>query len=1257
MEKKDANAQKVIVLSLDRKPMMHVINCNTAREMWTKLSNVYQRDNEQQKYVLMQDFFNYTMSKTEDVSTHVGRLQNLVYRIRALGTEITDQMLMSKILVTLPASYKPFVTAWESTSEEGKTTENLISRLLLEEMRNQEQEEKGSIVAFKSTERKCNKCNEIGHLARTCRKERKDSSNKGKRCFSCNKAGHFAKDCPKAGGSKEKNLFCKICKKNNHEEKDCYFRDRETKQRKSSMEKVSFMTQSTNREKWIVDSGTTSHMVNNEKCLNNTERINSKIGVAKTNETMTARKIGSMSFEECTLKDVMYVPDLRVNLLSVNAITENEGEVIFTKEKVIIKRKNEEILQGRKQENGLYEIDLHPDEMNRSLMIEKIGSTEKWHKKLGHLSLTEMKKLLDISSGVEVTATDLKKTEKLCETCMKAKQSRLPFNGQKIRTKRPLELIHTDLCGPVDPPTWDRKRYILTLIDDYTHFTMVYLLKNKHETAETVKEYVQQVEAKWNYKVSRMKSDNGREYVNNNLINWAKAKGIEMNYTVPYSPQMNGTAERLNRTLMEKARALLSDSKMQKEMWGEAILTATYLLNRSPTKILTKTPYEMWKGTKPDLKNLQLFGCTAYAKVLGPLKKLDDRSKKFKFIGYAPQGYRLWDSKRQKITVSRDVRFENRIEDEKETSKNRLKHVEEETEELDGRDEQEEETPENSENDQESEEENGSMNQGTDIEETTDNEDTEEQREDEQETNEAESQIRRSGRERKTPKRYGDYFMLMTYQEATTGPEKEQWKRAIQQEKDSLKKNNTWKIVDRTEAENRKILSSKWVFKRKDNGQKHKARLVIRGCEQNYGIDFEEVFSPVVNSCSLRILFAIAAKRNYQMITFDIKTAFLYGKLEEDIYMQPPQGYNYGDKICKLRKALYGLRQAPIKWNETFTNTLRQRGLESLENEQCIFKNKSGTLILGIYVDDAILLGRDKEEIDALLKDLSNLYEMTVDKEPKSFLGIEIKRTPGKLKLTQKTYSRNLLSKFNMDKSKPVSTPLNKIEEEAEATKRMSFPYREAIGSLLYLTTKTRPDLAQAVGFTSRYVNNPINQRVTDVKRILRYLNGTQDLGLSYSNTHGEAEIQAYCDADYAGDPQTRKSTTGYVIFYLGGPISWGSRKQPIVATSSTEAEYIAAADCCKEILHIKSLIEELLGKSVFALLNIDNQSAIKLIKDGVVNRRSKHIDVKYRFIHEKVKQKIIKIEYCPTDKQLADLFTKPLNKNKFSLCRNALVD
>lgn len=429
----------------------------------------------------------------------------------------------------------------------------------------------------------------------------------------------------------------------------------------------------------------------------------------------------------------------------------------------------------------------------------------------------------------------------------------------------------------------------------------------------------------------------------------------------------------------------------------------------------------------------------------------------------------------------------------------------------------------------------------------------------------------------------------------------------------------------------------------------------MRGCEQKYGVDFDETFSPVVDNSSLRILFALTVKKDYHLITFDIKTAFLHEELDENIYMDPPKGYNYSDKICKLQKALYGLKQAPLKWNQRFSCFLKQKGFEPLKTEQCIYVKKNKTIILGFYVDDGILLGENQTEMDQLIRELENEFEVTITRNPESFLGMEIKRSQNELKLTQKNYSRRILKKFKMCESRPVETPLVKGEDTFQTTDK-NYPYREAIGSLLYLSSKTRPDLAQATNFCSRYITNPTNQRIIDVKRMFKYLNDTSSQGISFTNLESDKEILAYCDSDYAGDPETRKST-GYVVLFCGGSISWCSRKQPVVTVSSTEAEYTAAAECCKEIVYLKSLIEELTKEKLVANLKVDNQSAIKLIKNGVMNRRSKHIDVKYHFIHEKIKEKLINVDYCQSEKQLVDLFTKPLGKTKFNYHKNVLVN
>jgi len=330
-----------------------------------------------------------------------------------------------------------------------------------------------------------------------------------------------------------------------------------------------------------------------------------------------------------------------------------------------------------------------------------------------------------------------------------------------------------------------------------------------------------------------------------------------------------------------------------------------------------------------------------------------------------------------------------------------------------------------------------------------------------------------------------------------------------------------------------------------------------------------------------------------------------------------------------------------------------------LKSEQCIFKKNNEDLILGIYVDNGILIGNDLQEIEETIKQLKAEFKMTVIYKPKTFVGLELSREENIIKLKQEEYTKKILKQYGMDKAKSVKIgkiPILK-NENRNTPKKEDYKYREIIGSLLYLSIKTRPDISFSVGFSSKYIENYSQENINDVKHILKYLNGSINQGIYYKSNAKTNGLQAYCDADFAGDQETRRSTTGYIIYYGGEAVSWCSRRQPIIALSSTEAEYIAAAECCKELLYLKTLLEELQSEDIQIELNIDNQSTIALIINGVVNRRSKHIDVKYRFVHDMIKNNIIKIKYCLTKNQKADILTKPLNRVKFEKCKEHMVN
>lgn len=1294
----DAKAQRVLISTVDKKVLLHIINCKTSAEMYTKLCMLYRKDSEIEKCSVMQEFFNFTYVKGCDMSLHISKLENLAYRLKTIKQDVSDEMLMSKILSSLPDRFKFFKTAWESTPKIDKTLVNLTARLIAEDETYNNKE--GASVAFNVTEKICHKCYKKGHIAKFCISN-SNSSESGRqdhtrdkgsvnniKCFNCGKGGHLAKNC-----YLRENIGCKICKKTNHAENNCYFRDRKGENHaENKNKKLSFLSYSEKHENssiikpknlFVVDSGCTSHMVNDKMLLREFEKKNVDICVAKKDIEIKAKGLGIIENEKCILNEVLYVPDLTKNLISVSAITENEGKVVFEKDRVYVTKNNEKVFEGKKNPTGLYEVDL--DECNYPTVFlteDKAKKAIDWHRKLGHLSVSNIKKLLenDMVKGMDLGIKDTEFLDMPCEICLKSKQVRFSFDSERTRARRPLEIVHTDLCGPIDPDTWDGKKYILTVLDDYTHFAVIYLLKHKNEVTEYIKEYVAEMEAYKGVKVSKLRCDNGREYVNNEMLTFCRQKGIRMDPTIPYSPQLNGKSERLNRTLLEKARSLIFDANLDKKFWGEATRVATYLLNRSPTSTLqNKTPYEMWTNRKPDLKNLQIFGSEAFAKTLGYLKKLDQRSEKYKMVGYAPNGYRLWDEKGQKIIIRRDVVFKEPENDLKEKSVGqmilKMENIEENQEpelieperdvqvhrepDIEEYIAKEDELSFNRKEAKETDEkitELKTSQKGNDIEyiyELSSSEDETEMLDLGQGNTRNTS---RAGRSIRLPKKYNDYILL-TYEEAINCNEKEQWKIAIKDEKDSLQKNHTWETVERQEALNKKILTNKWVFKKRDNGT-YKARLVVRGCQQEKGIDFQDIFSPVINITSLRTLLALSVQWDYVIKKFDIKTAFLYGSLNEEVYMEIPQGYEKeNNKICRLRKSLYGLKQAPVTWNEHFCSLLKEHGLKSISFDQCLFKNEKGTLFLAIYVDDGLIVGENEEEIDQLLEKLEENLEIKKSNEIDTFLGIRITRSKDSIKLDQEKYIEEVLERFGMSNAKPTEVPMIHDENAYDAqTGKINFPYREAVGSLLYISSKTRPDIAYAVGFCSRKMENPTGNDISNIKRIMRYLKYTKEDGIIYKKTDNKMEIKAFSDSDFAGEKTTRKSTTGYVVYYCDGPVSWCSRKQPVVALSSTEAEFIAAADCVKELLYLKVMIEHLTNTKMTVTLNIDNQSAIAIIKNGQFNKRSKHIDVRYHFIHEKIRENLIQVGYLCSEKMIADIFTKPLCKIKFLKHKNQLV-
>ena len=510
-----------------------------------------------------------------------------------------------------------------------------------------------------------------------------------------------------------------------------------------------------------------------------------------------------------------------------------------------------------------------------------------------------------------------------------------------------------------------------------------------------------------------------------------------------------------------------------------------------------------------------------------------------------------------------------------------------------------------------------------------------------------------------------------SYKEAMADPaHKKDWMLAMDDEMQSHKDNGTWKLVTSV-PKGRKVLTGKWVYrtKRGVNGQvvKYKARWCVRGFEQVEGLDYHETFSAVVKPMSYKAIFAIASANDWDIEQMDVKTAFLYGLIDGEIYVEVPHGYTDGRKVyCRLRKALYGLKQSPRIWSNTLANYLKEQGFLALDADQSVFSN--GKVIIAIYVDDLLITGSDRELINKAKAALHKRFQMT-DMGPLAYylgMGVQRDRQQRMLYLSQKAYLEKVIRDHGMWESNPMTTPMDSTTRLTASEPGYVCPpdekhrYQSAVGSLMYAMLGTRPDIAFAVSVVSRYASNPNQTHWKAVKRIFRYLRHSLNLRLTFSGSL--KPLKGWTDADWGADHETRRSTSGYIFNVGSGAISWSSKRQPTVALSTCEAEYMGQTQAAKEAIWLSGLLDDLLpgipnelpalGAPAYCfaatIICCDNQGAQALAKNPTSHARSKHIDIQHHFVREKVQDGTLELQHVASNDQIADGLTKPLPKDKF---------
>ncbi|CAL5417495.1 unnamed protein product [Camellia sinensis] len=1047
-----------------------------------------------------------------------------------------------------------------------------------------------------------------------------------------------------------------------------------------SVEEEECLHMSDNDTEWVVDTAASYHATSQKEFFSTYQA--GDFGTVKMGNSSFSKivGIGDVHIQTkvgCTmvLKDVRHVPDLRLNLISGIALDRQGYENYFGKG--IWKLKKGSLVVAKGQAIGtLYKthVEVNSNSFNAA---EDETSPNLWHKRLGHMSekglqILAKKSLIPFAKDAKLNP---------CDNCLFGKHHRVAFHSSSRRQSELLSRVYSDVCGPIEVESLGGRKYFLTFIDDASRKVWVYVLKTKAEVFQHFQTFHAMVERETGKKLKCLRTDNGGEYTSKEFKAYCATHGIRHEKTVPGTPQHNGIAERMNRTIVEKVRCMLKMAKLPKPFWGEAVRVACYLINRSPSVPLNfQIPEEVWSGREISYSHLRVFGCKAFAHVSKEHRqKLDDKATPCIFIGYGDEefGYRLWDPKHKKVIRSRDVVFQEgqTFEDFGQPAKPKVDDVSEiipnpvpsqhATD--------EEELPQHAVNDVE-------LQDGFLEEEDPEAEGVEQGEPQPPLPETVGPQLRRSTREFKPSTKYppSEYILFTdegepeSFQEAQNHKEKSSWQQAMQEEMQSLQKNQTYDLVKLPQG--RKALQNKWVFKLKKDGSgklvKYKARLVVKGFGQKKGIDFDEIFSPVVKMTSIRVVLGLAASLNLELEQMDVKTAFLHGDLKEEIYMEQPEGFEVKGKensVCRLKKSLYGLKQAPRQWYKKFDSFMVGHEYKRTAADQCVYVRTfpgGNFIILLLYVDDMLIVGQDATTIRSLKTELLQSFDMKDLGPAQQILGMNIvrDRKAKKLWLSQEKYVEQVIEKFNMKDAKPVSTPLanhfklSKISCPSSAKERQemeAIPYSSAVGSLMYAMVSTRPDIAHAVGVVSRFLSNPGKEHWEAVKWILRYLKGTTKMCLCFKDA--KPVLEGYTDSDMAGDLDGRKSTSGFLFTFAGGAVSWQSKLQKCVALSTTEAEYIAAAEAGKEMLWLKRFLQELGLKQEKFTVHCDSQSAIDLSKNSMYHSRTKHIDVRYHWIREVMDKQLLELIKIHTDMNPSDMMTKGVTRDKLEVCKHLI--
>ncbi|MBW0460388.1 hypothetical protein O181_000103 [Austropuccinia psidii MF-1] len=1002
----------------------------------------------------------------------------------------------------------------------------------------------------------------------------------------------------------------------------------------------------------VCDTGATHSLTNDHNALQNFRVLTTPLPLSVATKTAGKRSfvtgVGSLFFrgtgdEFVVVKNVFYSPSATATLISPASIIRTGGKMCTAGNDLIfcnasnvplltatfnaskrcwffphyMKRHEIEMSQTVRAENPISLTARVGEGCDEMIPAKESSELLVWHRMFGHCGMRRLRNFVKDRLGVEISK-QLTGNIKDCADCLVAKSLRRNTLLPTERITMPMDIVVSDLMGPFDQANLNAGRWVLTVRDVASTYGECHIIATKADAAAALQGTIIRWETKTGRQLKTLRTDGGGEFWSKGMNHWCTVKGLTHEQSLPMNHEQNGCAERFNRSIADMGRTILRSSKLDTAFWGYAFMWAAYTANNIPNEQTGRlTPTEVLFNEKPHLEKLRIFGEKAYVHIPKENRgKLDDRAHIGHVVMYLQRakGWLFYVPKTNKLIPSSWAEFP---ESKQVTNVLRREPAK------------------------------GKVRCGVESKMdlpfllnnvTLGNFEKEKIFTSQERT--AESVM--------MPKE----VVPKTYKEAMNSTEKKEWMNAIDEELGNMKRMDVFEIAEKRSDQH--LISGGWIFAKKMDNMtgkvRYKARYVARGNRQWHNEEYKETFAPTATFSALRLLLTWAAKNKWLVHSFDFTAAYLNAPIDMNIWIRPPEGLVVPEGAgCRLKKALYGTKQAGRCWWEHLSDKLKELGFKKSVYDTSVYFNIRDGAITWIHMDDGIVIAQDIEALNALKRGLDKSFAIKWKSGVTNIIGVEVEQKADGFSLSQKKLINDVIA-GNWNGKKLHTTPLpdkcNVSTTPPNDTIIEQKLFLSIIGSLSYVANGTRPDISFAVNLLARHAQAPSVHHWTLLQHLLGYLQNTRDRCLRlFPNNEG---IVVASDASWGGE--FSRSTHGYMATVHGCAIAWCSKRLTTVAASTSHAEYMALSLAARQGSWLKKLINDVFDKDVPLLLQCDNESTIRISKNTASNKRTRHSDRDFFLINEMLYNKTAELEWVSTKEMRADGLTKCLGPHPHTI-------